>query len=353
MNHRLSRVRDYLREHNLEGVIVSKPENRRYLSGFTGSAGMLLIGAEEARLITDFRYTEQASQQAPNYTIVKHAPDIYDTLAAEIKSLGWSKVGFESDFVNYDSYKRIVEITVEPVPVQLDGLRMIKDESELASIRKAVEVADSAFKDILPLLKPGARERDIALEIEFAMRRRGAEKHGFDTIVASGVRSALPHGRASDKLIEAGDFVTIDFGAVCGGYTSDATRTVVIGKASAKQKEIYQIVLDAQLAGVAAVAAGKLGKDVDAVARKIISDAGYGENFGHGLGHGLGLFIHENPRLSPIGDITLAPNMVVTVEPGIYLPGWGGVRIEDTVVVTPNGATILTAVSKELMELDW
>lgn len=353
MNHRLLRVRDYLRQNSLEGVIVAKPENRRYLSGFTGSAGMLLIGAEEARLITDFRYTEQAAQQAPNYTIIKHAPDIYDTLAAEIKALGWSKIGFESDFVNYDSYKRIAEIVAEPAPVQLDGLRMVKDDNELAAIRKAVEIADSAFQDILPLLKPGARERDIALEIEFAMRRRGAEKHGFETIVASGVRSALPHGRASDKLIEAGDFVTIDFGAVCDGYTSDATRTVVVGKASAKQKEIYRIVLDAQLAGVAAVAAGKLGKEVDAVARKIISDAGYGENFGHGLGHGLGLFIHENPRLSPVGDITLAPNMVVTVEPGIYLPGWGGVRIEDTVVVTPAGATILTATSKELLELDW
>lgn len=353
MNHRLLRLRDYLRENKLEGVIVSKPENRRYLSGFTGSAGMLLIGLETAQLVTDFRYTEQAAQQAPNYAIVKHAPDIYDTLAAEIKALGWSKVGFESDFVNYDSYKRIAEITVESVPIQLDGLRMAKDESELTAIRKAVEIADNAYKAILPLLKPGARERDIALELEFTMRRLGAEKHGFDTIVASGVRSALPHGRASDKLIEAGDFVTIDFGAVYNGYTSDATRTVVIGKASDKHKEIYNIVLEAQLAGVAAVAAGKLGKEVDAVARKIISDAGYGDYFGHGLGHGLGLFIHENPRLSPIGDITLAPNMVVTVEPGIYLPGWGGVRIEDTVVVTENGAKILTATSKELMELDW
>lgn len=352
MNQRIQRIRDHLSQKGLCGIIISKPENRRYFSGFTGTAGFLLIGKQEAKLLTDFRYVEQAGLQAPDFTVVRHASDIFATVAAEIKAMGWQKVGFESDFVNYDHYRLLMEGIPELLPLQLDNFRMVKDEAELEAIGKACAFADAAFNDILPLIKPGIRERDIALEIEFAMRKRGADRHGVETIVASGIRSALPHGRASDKIIEAGDFVTIDFGALYGGYHSDATRTVVVGKASEKQKEIYRIVKEAQLAGVAAVAAGKLGKEVDAVARKIITDAGYGEFFGHGLGHGVGLFIHENPRLAPVGDISLEPNMVVTVEPGIYLPGWGGVRIEDTVAVTASGARILTSLGKELLELD-
>lgn len=350
---RLERLRDVLKNSELDGVIVAKPENRVYYSGFTGSSGLLLISSDAARLLTDFRYIEQAGKQAPNFEIVRHGSDIYETVRTQIDSLGLKKVGFEGEFTTWENHRRISEIVPQAKPVHLDSLRMVKDETELALITRAVELADNAFTHVLPLLKPGVREIDIALELEFYMRKHGAEKSAFDIITASGTRSAMPHGLASAKIIDAGDLVTMDFGAVYQGYHSDITRTVVIGRADPKQREIYEIVLAAQLAGVAAAAPGIPCREVDAVSRKIISDAGYGDYFGHGLGHGLGLAIHEEPRLSPVSDVILTSGMVVTVEPGIYLPNWGGVRIEDTVVVSSAGAEILTASSKTLIELDW
>jgi Xaa-Pro aminopeptidase/Xaa-Pro dipeptidase len=238
------------------------------------------------------------------------------------------------------------------VPVQLDTLRMVKDANEVASIRKAVEIADQAFSQILTFIKPGMSEQAVAVELEYYMSKFGSEKTAFDTIMASGKRGALPHGRASQKIIEAGDFVTMDFGAVYQGYHSDITRTICMGAATERQRQIYDIVLQAQLAGVKATKPGKLGRDVDAVSRKVIEDAGFGEYFGHGLGHSLGLNIHEDPRLAPANTHTaLMENMVVTVEPGIYLPDWGGVRIEDTVLINADGCQILTASTKQLIEI--
>lgn len=351
MSKRLAALRSLLTEQNLAAVIVAKPENRLYLSGFTGSAGFLLVGLNIAKLITDFRYVEQATRQAPDFTIVRHGADIYETLAAEIKAIGGKRVGFESDFATWDAYRRMAEFGGELVPLHLDKLRMVKDEAELGALRRAVRIADDAFTHILPYIRPGISEQDVALEMEYFMRRQGAEKMAFEIIVASGTRSALPHGRASTKTIAAGDFVTMDFGAVYGGYHSDITRTVVVGKATPRQREIYRLVLMAQLAGLAAVAPGRICREVDADARKVIIDAGYGEYFGHGLGHGVGLAIHEEPRLSPVCDVVLAPGMTVTVEPGVYIPDWGGVRIEDTVVVTATGVEVLTASGKELIEL--
>ncbi|MGL5514812.1 MAG: M24 family metallopeptidase, partial [Sporomusa sp.] len=263
------------------------------------------------------------------------------------------RIGFESDFVTWQVYQQLASClpAIELVPVQLDCLRMIKDRQELALLTTAVEIADRAFDQALHMIKPGVTELEIAFELEYRMRKLGAEKPAFDTIVASGVRGSLPHGRASNKVIEAGELVTIDFGAVYQGYHSDMTRTVAVGKATDKQRDIYAVVLAAQLAGIGAVKAGKTGKEIDHIARQIITAAGYGEYFGHGLGHGVGLFIHEDPRLSPAGDIKLAKGMVTSVEPGIYLPDWGGVRIEDLVVVTTAGCTVLTASSKDLIEL--
>ncbi len=275
-------------------------------------------------------------------------------LADIIKELGVVQVGFEGDFLTFDGYQELSNDlqSVNLVPVQLDALRMMKDETEIVSIKRAVEIADNAFSQILSFIKPGMSEQEVALELEYYMRKLGAEKPAFDTIMASGKRGALPHGRASEKLIEIGDFVTMDFGAVYKGYHSDITRTICMGKATEKQQDIYKIVLAAQLAGVQAVAPGKVGKEVDAISRNVIVDAGFGEFFGHGLGHGLGLNIHEEPRLSPANIHTvLKKNMVVTVEPGIYLPDWGGVRIEDTVLVNDEGCLILTASSKQLIEL--
>jgi Xaa-Pro aminopeptidase len=352
MTDRLHSLRTFIAGQDLAAVIVAKPENRRYFSGFTGSSGLLLVSADAAKLITDFRYIVQAGREAPDFTVVRHGSDLYETLAAEIKALGGGKIGFESDYTAWDVYQKMHRFIAQPAPVQLDKLRMVKDETELAALRKAVRLADDAFRHILGFLRPGISERDVALELEFFMRKNGAEKAAFGIIVASGPRSALPHGRASERVIAAGDFVTMDFGAVYQGYHSDITRTVVIGKASARQREIYDLVSAAQQAGLDAVTAGKTGREVDAVARRVISDAGYGDYFGHGLGHGVGLDIHEEPRLSPVGSEVLAPNMTVTVEPGVYIPDWGGVRIEDTVVVTAGGAQVLTASSKEFIQID-
>ncbi len=353
MKSRLDRLREFAKQYQLDGIVVAKPENRLYFSGFTGSAGLLLVSAGEARLITDFRYLEQAAAQASHFTVVRHGSDIYPSLKGEIDALGLKKIGFEGDYQTWDAHRRLTEVAAELAAVHLDELRMTKDADEMALIRQAVLLADNAFTHVLPYIKPGVREEEIALELEFHMRKHGAEKSAFDIIVASGKRSALPHGRASAKTIQTGDLVTMDFGAVYQGYHSDITRTVVIGRASARQREVYNLVLAAQLAGVAAVAPGKTGRECDAVAREVISAAGFGEYFGHGLGHGVGLAIHEQPRLAPVSEIALTPGMVVTVEPGVYLPDWGGVRIEDTVVVAAAGVEILTASSKELIELDW
>ena len=351
---RMARLYELMTANRLDGIIVTKPENRHYFSGFTGSSGILVLGRQSAKLLTDFRYIEQAKQQAPQYQIIRHGSSIFTTLAETVQAAGLQRIGFESDFVTWDFYQNLTEnlANAELTPVRLDPLRMIKDRSELDLLGTAVEIADFAFNQTIKIIKPGISELAIALELEYQMRKLGAEKPAFDTIVASGIRSALPHGRASKKVIETGDFITMDFGAVYEGYHSDMTRTVVVGKASAKQREIYNIVLSAQLAGIHAVAAGKSGKEVDSVARQVIINAGYGEFFGHGLGHGVGLFIHEEPRLSPTGEISLEPGMVVSVEPGIYLPDWGGVRIEDLVVISATGCSILTASSKDLIELD-
>lgn len=353
MEKRLIKLRKFMNEHNLHCMLISKPENRRYFSGFSGSAGMLLISKHSNKLLTDFRYIEQATAQATQFEIVSYS-NIGKTLAEVIKDLGVIQVGFEGDFVTFDGHQELANNlhSINLVPVQLDALRMMKDESEIASIKKAVEIADNAFSQILSFIKPGMSEQEVALELEYYMRKLGAEKPAFETIMASGKRGALPHGRASEKIIEIGDFVTMDFGAVYKGYHSDITRTICMGKATPKQQDIYKIVLAAQLAGVQAVAPGKVGKEVDAISRNIIVNAGFGEFFGHGLGHGLGLNIHEDPRLSPANIHTvLMKNMVVTVEPGIYLPDWGGVRIEDTVLVSDEGCQILTASSKQLIEL--
>jgi len=238
------------------------------------------------------------------------------------------------------------------IPVQLDDLRSVKTPAEIERISDAAAISDAAYAKILPLVRPGVTEQALAAALEYEMRVLGSERTAFETIVASGPRSALPHGLASGRTLEMGDFVVIDFGAVLEGYHSDMTRTVCVGKASERHREVYDTVLSAQLAGLAAVRSGALCRDIDKAARDVIEAAGFGQNFGHGLGHSVGLAIHENPRLSVIaGEARLEPGMVVTVEPGIYLPGWGGVRTEDLVVVTESGCRILSKTRKELLEL--
>lgn len=354
MNARLDKLRKFLDEQSLDGVIVNKPENRRYFSGFSGTAGILLIGKTNADLITDFRYVEQAAKQASCFQIVKHQKSMIGMLNEVIQRNGFTKVGFEGDFFTYNEFAELAKLMqgVSLKSIELDALRAIKDEAELNDIKTAVAISDKAFEHILSFIKPGVSEAAVAVELENCMRSLGSQKPAFDTIVASGVRSSLPHGVASEKQIECGDFVTMDFGAVYNGYHSDITRTICVGKANPKQREIYHLVLEAQLAGIAALKPGKTGKAVDDEVRRILIKANLGQYFGHGLGHGVGLAIHELPRLSPSSTCeNLQENMVVTIEPGVYLPDWCGVRIEDTVVVTALGCDSLTKSSKHLIEL--
>lgn len=355
MKNRLARLRNFLRSENLSGVIVSKPENRRYFSGFTGSAGTLLIAENHNYLLTDFRYIEQAKKQADQFEVIQYGNHLFSEIYRLASELNLHNIGFESDFITFDVYNSLQKTlkSQKLFAVKIDDLRMIKSRQELSLISKAVDIADKAFTQILQVLKPGIREVDVAVELEYQMRKLGAEKSAFDIIAASGERGALPHGVASAKVIQAGELVTLDFGAVYDGYHSDITRTVSVGRASKRQRKIYDIVLEAQLEGVRAVRAGRTGKEVDAQSRNFIAGLGYGAYFGHGLGHGVGLAIHEEPRLSPLsGNILLEEGMVVTVEPGIYIPDWGGVRIEDTVVVTATGCQVLTASNKQLIEID-
>lgn len=333
-------------------TLILSPENLYYFSGFTGGEGMLYIDKKRLILFTDSRYTVQAKSESPDFEII----DTADTSVAEFLKLQGDKAyGFEDDYVTFSKFASLKRISPKsvfsPVSSHIDKIRMIKDDSEIEKIKTAARIADSAFSYILDKISVGKTERQIALDLEYFMKSQGAEGLSFDTIVASGVRSALPHGTATDKVIESGDFVTLDFGCKYKGYCSDMTRTVVVGKASQNQKEIYNTVLTAQKASLDTIRAGELAKAVDDAARSIIIDAGYGKNFGHGLGHSLGLMVHESPSCSPKSADILTENMLMTIEPGIYIEDFGGVRIEDLVLITKDGHENLTSSEKELTEL--
>ncbi len=353
MNNKVERFRKNLKENNLDSAIVFKPENRRYLSDFTGTSGYVVITEDKNLFITDFRYVKQASDQCKDFEIVQHTNDrtLYDIL----NGLGLKNLGFEDAFVTVSQYNefndKLIGIELKPLKDTLGKLRTIKDQNEIDEIRKAAEIADKAFEYICSVIKSGITEWEVALELESFMKKKGATGTSFDSIVASGIRSSMPHGVASQKVIEEGDFVTLDFGCIYNGYCSDMTRTIVVGKASDKQKEIYNVVLEAQKAALEAIRPGITGYDADKVARDIIEAKGFGEYFGHGLGHGVGLEVHESPRLSPLGKDVLEANMIVTDEPGVYLPDFGGVRIEDLIVVTENGCETLSKSPKHLIEL--
>ena len=355
MKNRLARARDFLRREGLDGVLVQNPANRRYLSGFTGTAGMLLITGKEKIIITDFRYTRQAESQCRDFVVAEYRNGPWVRLRELLGKYQVKKLGFEDGFVTYRWYLEMKEKLhdAEPVPVGagLDLLRAVKDTGEIELMRTAVKISEKALEHVKPMIKPGVTEKEISCELEIFMIRAGCTGPAFDFIVASGWRSAMPHGVASDKRIEHGDFVTIDFGGKYMGYCSDMTRTFVVGDCSRRQKDIYDTVLTAQLAALESIRAGLKGCEAYSSARSIIERAGYGSCFGHGLGHGIGLKIHEAPVLGPREDAILKPGMAVTVEPGIYIEGFGGVRIEDLVIVTDNGVENLNSFPKELMVL--
>lgn len=347
---RLAALRLRLQAEGLDGMLVSFDRNFRYLSGFSGDAGILLVGREDAVLITDSRYIETAEQEVRGARALMYRGRLDETIRQEIEALGGRRWGFEADRLTYAEFQRLQALPVELAPTSalVEGLREVKAPDELAAIRHACQIAVQALEELFPRLRPGMREVEAALWLEMRMRELGAEGPAFEFIVASGPRGSLPHGSASHKQLAKGELVTFDVGCRFLGYHSDITRTVALGQPPEELAKVYRAVLAAQLAGLAAVRAGVPAREVDGAARAVIAAAGYGERFGHGTGHGVGLEIHEQPLLGARGEATLAAGMVVTVEPGIYLPGVGGIRIEDTVLVTQDGCEILTPSSKEL-----
>ena len=356
MSLKLHKLRQRLEEEDLDAMLVSSPENRRYMSGFTGSAGWLLVCRDDATLATDFRYTEQAGNQAPDFRIHQIKP-----------GMGWlpewtaehdvKRIGFESQDVTISLHEVLLKVLDEnensnhpelvPTSGIVEKLRIYKDADELALLTEAIRIADEAIDEVGPRIEPGMTEEAVAWELEKAMRERGAEMISFDTIVGAGPNGALPHHRADETVIKPNDAIVIDMGAKYQGYCSDLTRTLFVGEPDDKFREIYGIVLQAQLTAEERVEAGMTGKEADAIARDIIADAGYGDEFGHSLGHGVGLAVHEYPHVGPTAkDDVLEDGMVFTIEPGIYLPGWGGVRIEDIVVLENGKARVISRAKK-------
>ncbi|WP_096270563.1 M24 family metallopeptidase [Paucisalibacillus globulus] len=351
---KIIKIRQALQELNLDAIMINSPINRRYVTGFTGSAGTVIVSHDEAIFITDFRYTEQAAEQAKDFTVVEHKKLMEEEVKSQLTLLQVKRLGFEKNHVTYatyDRYRDLLDAELVPTSEVIEKIRLVKTPEEIAILKKAAEIADAAFEHIQKYIKPGVKEIEVSNELEFFMRRQGAAGSSFDTIVASGFRSAMPHGVASTKEIQSGELVTLDYGALYNGYVSDITRTVAVGEISDELRKIYDTVLEAQLRGVNGIKPGMTGIEADALTRDYIKGQGFGEYFGHSTGHGIGLEVHEGPGLSFRSELKLEPGMVVTVEPGIYIPNVGGCRIEDDIVITETGNERLTTSSKELVQL--
>lgn len=347
---RLTKVRETLPQHNLDAILISQRENRRYLSGFTGSSGWLIVTANRALLATDFRYFEQVARQAPTFELAKIESQFSDLLPGLMADLQVQRLGFEGQHLTVDQLYRWSQETgnVEWVPLKetVEALRAVKEAAEIEALRRAVALTDAAFAHFLETLRPGMTEREAAWEMEAYMRTGGASRVAFDLIVAAGPNGALPHAQAGDHAIQPGEPIVVDIGCVLDGYCSDMTRTFCLGQPSPEYLEVWELVLQAQQATEATIRAGLSGVEADAVARTVIDQAGYGEHFGHGLGHGVGLAVHEGPRASRTSQDTLKAGMSLTIEPGIYLPGRFGVRLEDLVIIHEDGIEILTNTPK-------
>ncbi|MCK4353300.1 aminopeptidase P family protein [candidate division WOR-3 bacterium] len=339
---RLSKLRKEIQE--VDGFLVSNLPNIRYLIGFTGSSGALLVTQNEAIFFTDFRYKEQSQKEVKGAEIFIIKKSLFPDLVEHPVFSSLKKVGFERQisYLNYETLKNNLKgKKLLPLNDKIENLRKIKDADEIKNIKNAARIADSSFKSIKPLIKPYVTESEIALELDYQMRKRGAQGSSFTTIIASGSNAALPHARSSNKKLKQGETLIIDFGAVYNGYCSDMTRTLILGE-NQKADKIYKIVLKAQETALNFLKPGISLKKLDKVARDVITKAGYGEYFGHSLGHGVGLEVHESPRVSQQSEDYAKPGMVFTIEPGIYIPDFGGVRIEDMVVMSPEGYEIVT-----------
>lgn len=350
---RIDRLRHLMKAEGVDALLVTKRENVRYLTGFTGSAGSVMIASGRPWLITDFRYNLQARQETSGLEILIQKTDFPSALRDAADRTGVEKLWFDESSLTIEGLKKLRKqrLTLKGHRDLVGELRQRKDEQELVSIRKAIRRATESFQELKKYIRPGARERGLAFMLEFLMREKGARKAAFDTIVASGRNGAMPHASVTDRRIKKGDLVTFDFGAEADGYFCDITRTLCVGRPSARQREIHALVLSAQTAAIKSVYPGISCKTVDDAARDTIKKAGHGGHFGHGTGHGIGLMVHEGPSLSPLTRDRVERDMVFTIEPGVYIPDWGGVRIEDMVLVTESGAKVLTALPRELESL--
>ena len=354
INSRRQKLRQQLSEREIDAIFISQPENRYYLSGFDGSAGFLLITENKAILATDFRYLEQAKIQAPDYEIFPISNDLKKWFPELTSGLHISKLGFEAGHITVATYRQLSDIIkkqqlpLKLVPVEgvVELLRTVKEPEEIELIARAAEISDNAFGYIEGIIRAGMSEKEIAWELEKFMRDNGSQSLPFEIIVASGPNGARPHARATERAINDGEPIVIDIGARVGGYASDLSRTICPGKPDDTFRKVYDIVLGAQLTAIAIITEGMSGDVVDSLARKVINEAGYGEAFGHALGHGVGLAPHEAPRLGPGSDDILTSGMVFTIEPGIYLPGWGGVRIEDLCLMENGKVRVISKARK-------
>ncbi len=355
---RLAAVRDRLARVDLDGVLLTHLANVRYLTGFSGTSALLFVSARECLLFTDFRYAGQVEEELGTTTAVQiEQTSLWTGLWSWLAGItGVERIGFESGHLAHRDFARLLEQGQRwhwrPVTELVEELRAVKDAGEIVAIERAVVMAEAALQVTLPQIHPGMTELAVAGLLERALRDEGSEAFPFPTIVAAGPRSALPHARAGDRLLQPSDLLLLDFGAVADGYCADLTRTVVVGPSTEDPREVHAIVREANLRASGAVRAGMTGMAADAVARDYIASFGYGEAFGHSLGHGIGLEVHEAPRLARSVETVLQPGSVVTIEPGIYRGGWGGVRIEDDVLVTESGRRVLSSFSRELLELD-
>ena len=354
LKNRLNKLRQKLADNEVDAILISQPENRYYLSGFAGSAGFLLVTAQKAVLATDFRYIEQARTQAPDYEVFQITGDMTSWFPKLVAETGLRKPGFEAGHITFATYRQLSDMLKEhqsrikliPLDGLVESLRAVKEPEEIELITRAAEIGDNAFAYIEDVIHAGMSEKEAAWEIEKFMRENGSQSVPFDVIVASGPNSALPHAKPSQRAIESGEPIVIDIGARFDGYASDLTRTICLGTPDDSFKKIYDIVLGAQLAALAIIKEGMTGEQADSLARKVIEEAGYSEAFGHALGHGVGLAPHELPRLGSGSTEALVAGMVFTVEPGIYLPGWGGVRIEDLAVMENGKARVISKARK-------
>jgi Xaa-Pro aminopeptidase len=354
---RLALVREALATADLDALLVSHLPSIRWLTGFSGSSGLVLVSARELVLLTDFRYATQVEEEvAETVRVVIVDQSLWAALWEVLGGLtGVQRVGFESAYLLHRDFQRLLEQGARwhwrPTLELLEPLREQKDATEIAAIRRAIRMAERALARVLAVLAPGQRETEVAGRLEAALRDEGSEGFPFPCIVASGPRAALPHARAGSRPLARGDLVLLDFGAIADGYCSDITRTVVVGRATVEQREIHAIVREANARATAGIRPGMRGQDADALAREYIAERGFGEAFGHSLGHGIGLEVHEGPRLARTADSALRAGAVVTIEPGIYRAGWGGIRIEDDILLTSAGAEVLTQYPRELLEI--